>query len=112
MRRALAIAAAFVGRALAGPVASASALDVALIEDRILDPEAHARITYENTVNVASYQQDGVLTYNGWQFVVAAKEGAPNDRELVTRLKSARDGKDKDGKDGKEPTRDGAPRDG
>lgn len=68
MRRALAIAAAFVGLALAGPVASASALDVALIEDRILDPEAHARITYENTVNVASYQQDGVLTYNGWQY--------------------------------------------
>jgi Mg2+/Co2+ transporter CorC len=48
------------------------------------------------------------FTYNGWQFVVAAKEGARIDRVRVSRLKGARDGKDKDGK---EP-RDGAPRDG
>jgi len=68
MRRGSLILAALVGLAVAGPAATASALDVARVEDRILDPDAHARITYENTVNVASYQQDGILTHNGYQY--------------------------------------------
>ena len=68
MRRAGPIVAALAGLAAAGPVGSAAALDVARTEDRILDPGAHARITYENTVNVASYQQDGILTHNGHQY--------------------------------------------
>ena len=66
MRRAGTTLAVFVAAtALASP---AAALEVARTEDRILDPTAHARITYENTVNVASYQQDGVLTYEGYQY--------------------------------------------
>jgi hypothetical protein len=57
-----------VALAVVWPAASASALDVSRTEDRILEPAAHARITYENTVNVASYQQDGILTHNGYQY--------------------------------------------
>ena len=67
-RRGSLVLAALAAAAVAGPVASAAGLELSRIEDRILDPAAHARITYENTVNVASYQQDGVLTYNGYQY--------------------------------------------
>ena len=67
MRRAVLGGGLLLGLALM-PVAPAAALDVARTEDRILDPAAHARITYENTVNVASYQQDGILTYDGYQY--------------------------------------------
>jgi hypothetical protein len=63
--------------ALVGVPASATAQDVARIEDRILDPAAHARITYENTVNVASYQQDGILTYNGFQYTAWYENDGP-----------------------------------
>jgi len=66
-RRALATA-ALTAAAVAGGAQPAAALDVARIEDRILDVRAHARITYENTVNVASYQQDAILTYRGHQY--------------------------------------------
>jgi hypothetical protein len=66
-RRALA-ATALTAAAVAGGASPAAALDVARVEDRILDPLAHGRITYENTVNVASYQQDAILTYRGYQY--------------------------------------------
>jgi hypothetical protein len=63
--------------ALALLPASARAQDVARIEDRILDPAAHARITYENTVNVASYQQDGILTHDGYQYTAWYENDGP-----------------------------------
>lgn len=66
-----------VAAALLGAPAPATAQDVARIEDRILDPAAHARITYENTVNVASYQQDGILTYNGYQYTAWYENDGP-----------------------------------
>jgi BNR repeat-containing family member/Domain of unknown function DUF11 len=50
---------------------------VARLEDRILDPRAHARITYENTVNVASYQQDGILTHRGHQYTAWYQNDGP-----------------------------------
>jgi len=62
---------------MAGWAAPAAALDVSRIEDRILDPEAHGRITYENTVNVASYQQDGILTHNGYQYTAWYQNDGP-----------------------------------
>jgi hypothetical protein len=49
--------------AAAAPEPSASRLD-----DRILDPAARGNVTFENTANIASYQQDGLLTYKGWQY--------------------------------------------
>ena len=33
-----------------------------------LYPAARGNVTYENTANIASYQQDGLLTYKGWQY--------------------------------------------
>jgi BNR repeat-containing family member/F5/8 type C domain len=68
---------ALLAGALVGVPASAAGQDVARIEDRILDPEAHARITYENTVNVASYQQDGILTYGGYQYTAWYENDGP-----------------------------------
>jgi BNR repeat-containing family member/F5/8 type C domain len=53
--------------AVAAP-ASASSRDAARLGDRILDPAARGNVTFENTANVASYQQDGVFTYRGWQY--------------------------------------------
>src|SRR5688500_4810037 len=49
--------------AAAAPDPSASRLG-----DRILDPAARGNVTFENTANIASYQQDGLLTYKGWQY--------------------------------------------
>jgi CBS domain containing-hemolysin-like protein len=49
------------------------------------------------------------FTYNGWQFVVATKEGPRIDRVRMSRVKAPLPGKE--GKDGKEP-REGPPRDG
>jgi uncharacterized repeat protein (TIGR01451 family) len=72
-----AAAAAFTAAAVAGGAAPAFALDVARIEDRILDPRAHGRITYENTVNVASYQQDAILTYAGYQYTAWYQNDGP-----------------------------------
>ena len=37
--------------------------------DAILDPAARGNVTYENTANVASYQQDGIFTYGDHQYV-------------------------------------------
>jgi CBS domain containing-hemolysin-like protein len=48
------------------------------------------------------------FTYNGWQFVVATKEGPRIDRVRMSRVKQTAS---RDGRDGKEP-RDGVPRDG
>ncbi|GIF74441.1 hypothetical protein Asi02nite_39590 [Asanoa siamensis] len=39
------------------------------LADDILDPTAHARITYEGSVNIASFQQDGLLTHGNYQYV-------------------------------------------
>jgi BNR repeat-containing family member len=54
--------------AAAGTAQAASRPDVQRLGDRILDPAARGNVTYENTANVASYQQDGVFTYRGWQY--------------------------------------------
>ena len=51
---ALAIAALAPATAAAAPDPSASRLG-----DRILDPVARGNVTFENTANIASYQQDG-----------------------------------------------------
>ena len=69
--------------ALAAPVGSALGQEVSRIEDRILDPGAHARITYENTVNIASYQQEGVLTYNGYQYTAWYQNDGPGQAEAT-----------------------------
>lgn len=61
----------------AAAVAGAAPPDVARVEDRILDPRAHGRITYENTVNVASYQQDAILTYRGYQYTAWYQNDGP-----------------------------------
>ncbi|MEU6745428.1 BNR-4 repeat-containing protein [Spirillospora sp. NPDC046719] len=37
--------------------------------DRVLDPAARGNITYNGTANVGSYQQDGLMTYSGYQYV-------------------------------------------
>jgi hypothetical protein len=66
MGRVLAIAVLVV---LAVPgVAQAGRLDAARLGDRIMDPAARGNVSFENTANVASYQQDGILTYRGWQY--------------------------------------------
>jgi hypothetical protein len=49
--------------AQAAPEPSASRL-----ADRTLEPAARGVVTFENTANVASYQQDGIFTYKGWQY--------------------------------------------
>jgi hypothetical protein len=41
--------------------AGAAGPGAAQLDDWILDPAARGNVTYENTANVASYQQDG-----GW----------------------------------------------
>jgi hypothetical protein len=55
---------------MAAPAAAGAAPepDAARLGDRILDPAARGNVTFENTANVASYQQDGVFTYRGWQY--------------------------------------------
>ncbi|MEQ7010635.1 BNR repeat-containing protein [Actinopolymorpha sp. B17G11] len=63
--------------------------------DAILDPAARGVITYENTANIASYQQDGILTYRGWQYTgwyrdseraVIARRQLPSGRWQSTEL--------------------------
>jgi hypothetical protein len=39
------------------------------LSDEILDDAAHAKITYEGSVNVASFQQDGLVTHGDHQYV-------------------------------------------
>lgn len=78
-----------------GPALSASTTaqapppNAVRLGDRILDPAGQARISYEGTVNAASYQQDGLLTYDGKQYaawyhadgrVVVSRRDLPNDR--------------------------------
>jgi hypothetical protein len=70
--------------------APAVAQDVARIEDRILDPAAHARITYENAVNVASYQQDGILTHNGHQYTAWYENDGPGPAQATAVIARAR----------------------
>jgi hypothetical protein len=68
--RAAALAAAVVAVfAVAPPGAQAAPRpDASRLADRILDPAARGVVTFENTANVASYQQDGIFTYKGWQY--------------------------------------------
>ena len=54
--------------AVAGPAHGTSKPDAARAGDWILDPAARGNISYENTANVSSFQQDGVFTYRGWQY--------------------------------------------
>jgi hypothetical protein len=54
--------------ALAPGAAHAASLDVARLKDNILDRAARGHVTFQNTANVASFQQDGILTYGGWQY--------------------------------------------
>jgi hypothetical protein len=49
-------------------VAAAAALAAAPAGDLVLDPSAWGSVTFGNTVNVASYQQDGLLTHRGRQY--------------------------------------------
>ena len=39
------------------------------LSDQILDDSAHARVTFEGSVNVASFQQDGLFTHGDQQYV-------------------------------------------
>jgi hypothetical protein len=69
LRRAMAVCAAL-GALAAAPATAAAQVEPAAsrLDDRILDPAARGNVTYENTANIASYQQDGLLTYKGWQY--------------------------------------------
>src|SRR5215216_6067138 len=69
LRRAMAVCAAL-GALAAAPATAAAQVEPAAsrLGDRIVDPAARGVVTYENTANVASYQQDGLLTYKGWQY--------------------------------------------
>src|SRR3954453_15952261 len=60
------LAGALASLALTAPAAAAP--DAARIGDRILDPAARGVVSFENTANVASFQQDRLLTYKGWQY--------------------------------------------
>lgn len=63
MLAALAVVAAVPTAAHAAPAPNA-----VRVSDEILDPAARGVVTYENTANVASYQQDGLFTYDGYQY--------------------------------------------
>ena len=85
-----ALLAAVVVTSIAPAVAGATPPpDATRIGDEILDPAARGNVTYENTANVASYQQDGLLTYRGHQYVawyradrraVISRRALPNGR--------------------------------
>src|SRR4051812_23892772 len=60
------LAGALASLALTAPAAAAP--DAARIGDRILDPAARGVVSFENTANVSSFQQDGLFTYEGWQY--------------------------------------------
>lgn len=56
---------------LAMSLHAGAAQEAVLLHDSILEPEAHyfPRITYSvPTVHGVTFQQEGVVTYNGWQF--------------------------------------------
>jgi len=63
---ALAVAVTLIAPAVAGAAPPPNAVR---LSDEILDPAARGNVTYENTANVASYQQDGIFTYGGHQYV-------------------------------------------
>lgn len=42
---------------------------VSLLSNTIIDPAARGVITYDTFVNAASYQQDGVMSYAGYQYL-------------------------------------------
>ena len=69
---ALGIAATFALTAAVGEVSPAVAEEegpVAVRQgDWILDATARGNVTYQGTVNVGSFQQDGLLTYDGHQY--------------------------------------------
>lgn len=67
MGRAIVVA-ALLALAVVPGAARAEKPDAARLGDRIMDPAARGNVTFENTANVASYQQDGILTYRGWQY--------------------------------------------
>lgn len=52
--------------------------------DQILDEAARGVVTYGNTANVASFQQDGILTYLGWQYTAWYRG---NRRAVIARRK-------------------------
>lgn len=54
--------------AFAGAAHAGQRPDAARLGDWILDPAARGNISYENTANISSFQQDGVFTYRGWQY--------------------------------------------
>lgn len=60
--------AALAALALAAGAHAAPRPEASRLADRILDPAARGVVTYENTANIASYQQDGIFTYKGWQY--------------------------------------------
>src|ERR687896_300589 len=82
-KNALAVAAVI---AAAAPAAAHAAPDpgATRMADRILDPGARGNVTFENTANVASYQQDGVFTYRGWQYTAWYRG---NRRAVIARRK-------------------------
>jgi hypothetical protein len=58
-----------IATSLTATSASPAAAGVARLRDNILNPRARGAITFANTANVASFQQDGILTHKGWQYV-------------------------------------------
>ena len=70
---------AFAGAAHAGPRP-----DAARLGDWILDPAARGNISYENTANISSFQQDGVFTYRGWQYTAWYRDSK---RAVISRRK-------------------------
>jgi hypothetical protein len=91
----VAVAACAVWAALVPAGAQAEVVDAARLGDAILDPQARGHVTYENTANVSSFQQDGILTYRGWQYTgwyrgdrraVIARRKLPNGRWQSTEL--------------------------
>lgn len=51
-----------------GPLLASAALAVVPVGDQVLDPAARGVVTFANTANVASYQQDGLFTHRGRQY--------------------------------------------
>lgn len=69
VRRAIGVLAALlVGAALPAAAQAAPPPNAVRLSDEILDPAARGNVTYENTANVASYQQDGIFTYGRHQY--------------------------------------------
>jgi hypothetical protein len=68
---------------------------VSRLDDHVLDPAARGVITFGNTANVASYQQEAILSYHGWQYTawyhanrraVIARRKLPTGRWQRTKL--------------------------